>query len=63
MDQNCKLSGHSILANFQNFEEFFKQCVCLIGLPLVKISARSNNIRENMDQITQTGAISWMLNQ
>ena len=63
MDQNHKLSVLSIPSNFQNFELFFKQCVCLIGLPLVKISPRSNNIRGNMGQITQKGAISWMLNQ
>ena len=41
MDQNCKL------CKIQNFWWIFhfKHCVCLIGkLPLVKISARSNNI-------------------
>ena len=45
MDQNCKLWVHSIYAKIQNFEGFFKHCICLIGrLPLVETSARLNNI-------------------
>ena len=63
MDQNHKLSVGSIWANFQNFEGFFRQCVCRIELPLVKISSRSNNNRGNKSQKSQKGAISWMLNQ
>ena len=50
MNQNRKLSVRSIWAKLQNFEEFFKQCVYLIGLPLVKISARSNIIWGNKSQ-------------
>ena len=63
MDQNHKLSVGSIWANFQNFEGFFRQCVCRIELPLVKISSRLNNNRGNKSQKSQKGAISWMLNQ
>ena len=50
MDQNRRLSVRSIWAKSQNFERFFKQCVFLIGLPLVKISSRSNNNWGNNSQ-------------
>ena len=50
MDQNRKLAVLSIWAQFQSFEGLFKQCVCLIGLTLFKISARSNNIWGNKSQ-------------
>ena len=45
MNQICNLWVHSIWVKIQTFEVFFKYCVCLIGrLPLIKISARLNNI-------------------
>ena len=37
MDQNLKVLVRSILAKFQDFEGFFKQCVCLNRQTLVKI--------------------------
>ena len=52
MDQNNKLSVRSISAKFQSFEGFFKQCVCLIGLPLIKTSSKLNNNWGNKSQKT-----------
>ena len=47
---------HSISAKIQNFEGFLKHCVCLIGrIPLVKTSARSNNIWGSKAQNPQKG--------
>ena len=45
MNENYKRWVLSIWAKIQNFERFFKHCFCLIGrIPMVKISARLNNI-------------------
>ena len=41
MNQNDKFSVRPVWDKFQNFQRYFKQCVCLIGLPLVKILSRS----------------------
>ena len=51
MDQNCKFWVRPSSVKIQIFERFFKHCVCLIGrLPLVKISAKLNNIWESRTQ-------------
>ena len=44
MDQNRKFWVCPIWAKMRNFEGFFKQCLSYWRQPLVKISARSNNI-------------------
>ena len=44
MDQNCKIKLHFIWVKIQDFAGFFKHCFSYWRLPLVKVSARWNNI-------------------